>query len=171
MKHHSNRTRQSSLIPFLKERKRYKCIPTHMRALQPLLSWGPRYRELSSKSQLAPHLFTFFYNTFHSHMPIWVRDTEIILKNQCNENKCFYYAEARCSKLFIIFPYPVFGFRGKRAPPGNQEGELSGTCGPGHWPHQPPPSEKQPAHPGWSHGQGGEPEQPLSHCPGAVGER
>lgn len=22
---------------------------------------------------------------------------------------------------------------------------LSGTSGPGHWPHQPPPSEKQPA--------------------------
>lgn len=53
---------------------------------------------------------------------------------------------------------------------GEQGGELSGTCGPGHWPHQTPPSARQPAPGEWIQRQSGGTAQQPARCPGAVGK-
>lgn len=50
-----------------------------------------------------------------------------------------------------------------------QEKRFSGTCEPGHWPLQPPPSGRQPVHRGRIPCPGGGPTQSQSYCPGAVG--
>ena len=39
----------------------------------------------------------------------------------------------------------VLGYGAEGIFPGKQEKELSGICEPGQWPHQPPPSDRQPA--------------------------
>lgn len=58
----------------------------------------------------------------------------------------FFIRQEPGAQSTLQFPQvQVLGSGDQGTIPEKQERELSDICGPGHWPHQPAPSERQPA--------------------------